>query len=80
MSVSQRLRNIKMSKKLAAGFGLVLLLVAAVKVDPEAAGGLDAAIQTLLGLAFGPWLVGAVGIGFIAYGVFCLFRAKYARI
>lgn len=28
MSVSQRLRNIKMSKKLAAGFGLVLLLVA----------------------------------------------------
>ena len=28
MSVSQRLRNIKMSRKLAAGFGLVLLLVA----------------------------------------------------
>jgi len=28
MSVSQRLRNIKMSRKLATGFGLVLLLVA----------------------------------------------------
>ncbi len=28
LSFSQRLRNIKMSKKLAAGFGVVLLLVA----------------------------------------------------
>ncbi|WP_439594270.1 DUF1206 domain-containing protein [Microbacterium sp.] len=58
----------------------VLLLVAAVKVDPDAAGGLDAAIAALLALPYGPWLAGAVGIGLILYGVFCVFRARYARL
>ena len=46
----------------------ILLLVAAVDVDPSAAGGLDAAIDALLALACGPLLVGAVGVGLIAYG------------
>jgi hypothetical protein len=68
------------AKGVALGIVGVLLIVAAVRVDPSAAGGLDAAIETLLGLAFGPWLVGAVGIGFLAYGVFCIFRARYARL
>lgn len=58
----------------------VLLLVAAAKVDAESAGGLDGAIQALLGVYLGPLLVGLVGAGFIAYGVFCFFRAKYARL
>jgi hypothetical protein len=58
----------------------ILLVVAAVTVDPETAGGIDGAVQALLALAYGPWLAGAVGIGFIAYGVFCLFRARYARM
>jgi hypothetical protein len=58
----------------------ILLLVAAVKVDASAAGGLDAAIEALLDLAYGAVLVSAVGIGLIAYGVFCLFRARYADL
>ncbi len=58
----------------------VLLIVAAVKLDPDAAGGLDGAIHALLGAPFGPVLVGLVGAGFVAYGVFCLFRARYARL
>lgn len=58
----------------------VLLIVAAVKVDAESAGGLDGAIQALLALYLGPLLVGLVGAGFIAYGVFCFFRARYARL
>ena len=44
------------------------------------AGGLDGALRALLALAYGPLLVGAVGVGFIAYGFFCLFRARYARL
>lgn len=58
----------------------VLLIVAAVKVEPETAGGLDGAISALLALAYGPILVGVVGAGFIAYGIFCVFRAKYATL
>ncbi len=58
----------------------ILLVVAAVRVDPAAAGGLDGAIQVLLAVFLGPVLVGLVGAGFVAYGVFCLFRARYARL
>lgn len=58
----------------------VLLIVAALKTDADTAGGLDGALRALLVLAYGPWLLGAVGIGFIAYGVFCLFRARFARL
>lgn len=57
----------------------ILLMVAAVKTDADAAGGLDGAIDALLELAYGPWLVAAVGIGLIAYGLFGFFRARYAR-
>ena len=58
----------------------ILLLVAAVTIDADAAGGLDGAFVALLALAYGPLLVGAVGAGFIAYGLFCLFRARFARL
>ena len=58
----------------------VLLLIAAVRVDPKAAGGLDGAIDALLRLPIGPWLAGLVGVGFLAYAVFCGFRARWARL
>lgn len=58
----------------------VLLVIAALRSDADTAGGLDGALQALLTVTLGPWLVAAVGIGFIAYGVFCLFRARYARL
>ncbi len=58
----------------------VLLVVAALSDDADTAGGLDGALKALLDLTLGPWLVGIVGIGFVAYGVFCLFRARYARL
>ncbi len=58
----------------------ILLVVAAVKVEPDAAGGLDAAIDALLSLDYGPLLVGAIGGGLIAYGVFCFLRGRYARM
>lgn len=57
----------------------VLLVVAAVTLDPQAAAGLDGAVQTMLALPYGPWLVRCVGIGLIAYGGFWAFRARYVR-
>lgn len=68
------------AKGIALAIVGVLLLVAAVRVEPDAAGGLDGAVQALLELPLGPWLAGFVGAGFIAYGVFCFFRARYARL
>lgn len=58
----------------------VLLVVSSLSGDATTAGGLDGALKALLGLALGPVLVGIVGVGFVAYGVFCLFRARFARL
>ncbi|MCR2793915.1 DUF1206 domain-containing protein [Microbacterium sp. zg.Y625] len=58
----------------------ILLLASALTIDPSTAGGLDGALQVLLGMMFGPALVAVVGAGFVAYGAFCLFRARYATL
>lgn len=58
----------------------VLLLIAAVRTDAETAGGIDGAVDAILDLALGPLLVGVVGLGFIAYGVFTVARSRYARM
>ena len=58
----------------------MLLVVASLSGDADTAGGLDGALKALLALDLGPLLVGIVGVGFIAYGVFCLFRAWFARL
>jgi len=58
----------------------VLLIVAAVKVDPGDAGALDAALDGLIALPLGPMLCGAIGAGLIAYGVFLGLSARYRRL
>ncbi|MFJ6654012.1 DUF1206 domain-containing protein [Microbacterium sp. NPDC091313] len=58
----------------------VLLVVAAVRLEPDTAGGIDGAVQALLRLPAGPALGAAVGVGFLAYGVFTVFRARYAKL
>jgi len=58
----------------------VLLIVAAVKVDPGDAGALDAALDGLIALPLGPLLCGAIGAGLIAYGVFLGLSARYRRL
>ncbi|WP_344052767.1 DUF1206 domain-containing protein [Microbacterium lacus] len=68
------------AKGIALGIVGVLLVIAAVDADADTAGGLDGALQALLRLPLGPMLVAIVGAGFIAYGVFCLFRARFARL
>lgn len=57
-----------------------LITLAAIRNDPESAGALNTAIQTLHDLPGGPVIVGIIGAGFIAYGVFCCFRARFAKL
>jgi hypothetical protein len=68
------------AKGIALGIVGVLAVIAAVRLDPQTAGGLDGAIRALLALPAGPFLGAAVGIGLLAYGVFTVLRARYVRL
>jgi Domain of Unknown Function (DUF1206) len=63
-------------------FGIVgtFLIRAALEHDPQKARSLGGALQTLAQQPFGPWLLGAVAFGLIAYGLFMLSVARYRRI
>jgi hypothetical protein len=58
----------------------VLVVVAAVRFDPNEANGLDSALRTLAGQPFGVVLLAVVALGIAAYGVFCFFDARYHRV
>lgn len=69
-----------LAKGVALAIVGVLLIIAAIRVEPDTAGGLDGAVAALVALPAGPLLACIVGAGFLAYGVFTIFRAKYARL
>ncbi|NJN02574.1 MAG: DUF1206 domain-containing protein [Leptolyngbyaceae cyanobacterium SL_1_1] len=56
------------------------LIKAAITANPEEARGLSGALQTLQQQAYGPWLLGLVALGLIAYGVYLEAKARYRRI
>ncbi|MCD0443344.1 DUF1206 domain-containing protein [Glycomyces sp. A-F 0318] len=68
------------SKGVAYGVSGVLIVSAAVGYDPEKAGGLDAALKTLAGTAWGPWLLGLIALGIACFGVYCFFQARYRKV
>ncbi|MCU7553583.1 DUF1206 domain-containing protein [Alteromonas sp. ASW11-19] len=53
--------------------------IAAWRHNPEKAGGLQQALSTLTEQAFGQLLLGAVGAGFVLFGIYCAFEARYRR-
>ena len=63
-------------------FGVVgtFLIRAALEYDPREARGLGGALQTLAEQPLGPWLLGIVAVGLIAYGLFMLSVARYRHI
>ncbi|TQM14976.1 uncharacterized protein DUF1206 [Pseudonocardia kunmingensis] len=68
------------AKGVALGLIGVLVVVAAVRLRPEEASGMDTALRTLAGQPFGPYLLAAVALGLLAYGLFCFFDARYHRV
>jgi hypothetical protein len=68
------------ARGLAFGVIGILFLVAAGTADPSTAGGLDAALAALAALPFGQVLLVAVAIGFIAFGVYSVVRARFAKL
>ncbi|MGV8886002.1 MAG: DUF1206 domain-containing protein [Microbacteriaceae bacterium] len=58
----------------------VLFVVAAFTSDADKASGLDGALKALAQLPFGQIILVVVGLGFIAYGVYSVARAKLAKL
>jgi hypothetical protein len=56
------------------------LLQAALQADPNEAGGLGDALAVLAQQPYGPWVLGAVAGGLMAYGLFAVVLARYRRI
>ena len=62
-------------------FALVgwFLVNAAIDYNPDEAVGVDGALLELAGKDYGPWVLGFVGIGTIAFGVWSMVEARYRK-
>lgn len=58
----------------------VFLALAAYRFDPEKARGIDGALLALVQQPYGPWLLGLVGLGLIAFGVYSINGAAWFRL
>ncbi len=68
------------AKGVALGVLGLLVVIATVTNNPEESTGLDGALKALQEQPFGVWLLGAVAIGLVAYGIFMIVRARYQRM
>ncbi|MFI5957786.1 DUF1206 domain-containing protein [Cryptosporangium sp. NPDC051539] len=57
----------------------VLVVTAAVSYDPDKASGLDGAMKTIASQPYGSVLLWLVALGFVCYGVYCFFDARYRK-
>ena len=68
------------AKGIALGVLGILVITATVTHDPEKSSGLDGALKSLQEQPFGVYILGAVALGLIAYGVFMVVRSRYQRM
>jgi hypothetical protein len=63
-------------------FGIIgiFLALAAYHHNPQEVKGVGGALETLREQSYGPWLLAAVAIGLIAYGVYECVKARYRQI
>lgn len=63
-------------------FGVIglFLVLAALNSNASEARGLGGVLATLAEQPFGPWILGTVALGLIAYSIHCLVEARYRRI
>lgn len=58
----------------------IFVLTAAVRFDPREAKGVDATLRSFTQTPVGPWLLVAVGVGLILFGVFSFASARWRRL
>jgi hypothetical protein len=62
------------------GVAGALVIDAAATADPKKSTGLDGALRTLARDPIGPWLLGLAALGLIAFGLYGIVSARWARI
>lgn len=86
MSRETSRRIIHVSRFGIAARGVVFVLVgwlfmqAALQYDASEAGGVAEALDSLRSQPYGPWLLGVVALGLVAYGVHSILQSRYRRI
>jgi hypothetical protein len=65
------------TKGIAFGIVGALFCYAAYTHEPNKSGGLDQALSEVLEQPLGPFLLAAIALGFVAYGLFCFAQARY---
>ncbi len=68
------------AKGVALGAVAVLIVIAALTVDPSKSTGLDGALKGLAALPSGGIILVVIGVGLLAYGAYCFARAVRARL
>ncbi|WP_131683656.1 DUF1206 domain-containing protein [Pseudarthrobacter sp. YALA5] len=68
------------AKGIALNLAGMLFVIAAAKRTPQESTGLDGSLKALRDHPFGPYLLVAIGAGFICYGIFALVRARFGRM
>jgi len=58
----------------------LLVIMATVKAHPEESTGIDGGLKALRDQPFGVYILAAVGVGLICYGIFMMVRAKLAKM
>ena len=66
-----------LAKGIAFGIVASLFVYAAATHEPNKSGGLDQALSEVLEQPFGPYLLAAIALGFMAYGLFSFAQARY---
>jgi type IV secretory pathway VirB2 component (pilin) len=56
------------------------LIQAARQSDPSQARGLGEALQALAQQPYGPWILGIVAVGLVAYGIYMVIQARYRSL
>lgn len=86
MSTTERRWSVRSGRLGFAARGVVYLIMggfliqAARSQNSEEAGGIGQALGELAQQPYGPWLLGIVAVGLVAYGFFCFILARYRRI
>jgi hypothetical protein len=58
----------------------VFLVTAAVRYDPQEAHGIDATLRSFAHTPVGPWLLVAVAVGLVAFGLYSFAEARWRRV
>lgn len=76
--------NLGVAGYVAKGVALLVLgllfIVATINNNPEESTGLDGALKSLQDQPYGAFILGAVALGLIAYGVFMVIRSRYQKM